>query len=120
MNQKHIFKKGDFLLVGAVLLFSCFLYALFSFRNSTPAAYAEISVDGETVTTLDLNQDTALTVTGYQGGTNTVTVSHQAVSVTEASCPDLVCVHTGQIHNTGETIVCLPNRVVVTIVQGTD
>ncbi|HBE87040.1 MAG TPA: hypothetical protein DDW53_19330, partial [Lachnoclostridium sp.] len=36
-------------------------------------------------------------------------------SITEASCPDKVCVRTGKIHRSGELIVCLPNRVVITI-----
>ena len=35
--------------------------------------------------------------------------------MTEADCPDKICVNTGKISKIGETIVCLPHRVVVEI-----
>ena len=37
------------------------------------------------------------------------------VSVTEADCPDKVCVNTGEISKSGDTIVCLPHKLVVEI-----
>lgn len=46
---------------------------------------------------------------------NVVTISGGKVSVTEASCKNQVCVKHGTISGTGETIVCLPNRLVVRI-----
>ena len=46
---------------------------------------------------------------------NVVTISGGKVSVTEASCQNQVCVKHGTISMTGETIVCLPNRLVVRI-----
>ena len=46
---------------------------------------------------------------------NVVTISGGKVSVTEASCKNQVCVKHGTISMTGETIVCLPNRLVVRI-----
>ena len=36
--------------------------------------------------------------------------------MTDADCPDKLCVKTGRISKTGETIVCLPHRVVVEII----
>ncbi len=35
--------------------------------------------------------------------------------VTEADCPDKLCVHQKAISKTHETIVCLPNKVVVEV-----
>lgn len=37
------------------------------------------------------------------------------VRVTESTCPDKICVRTGWIGRPGQSIVCLPNRVVVRI-----
>ena len=48
---------------------------------------------------------------------NVVKISGGEVSVTEASCKNQVCVKHGSITHTGETIVCLPNRLVVRIVD---
>jgi len=49
---------------------------------------------------------------------NVVEISGGAVSVTEASCKNQVCVKHGAINRTGESIVCLPNRLVVRIESG--
>ena len=46
---------------------------------------------------------------------NTVVISDGKVEVTESSCKNQVCVKHGAISQTGESIVCLPNRLVVTI-----
>jgi hypothetical protein len=46
---------------------------------------------------------------------NVVEISGGTVSVTEASCKNQVCVKHGAISRSGESIVCLPNRLVVRI-----
>lgn len=42
------------------------------------------------------------------------------VSMPEASCPDQICVHHSRISRNKETIVCLPDKVVITIENGED
>lgn len=37
------------------------------------------------------------------------------VWVSEATCPDKICVHQGKIHMDGEIIVCLPNKMTAQI-----
>lgn len=48
----------------------------------------------------------------------TVHIDGGMVWVTDADCPDKVCVNTGTITRSGQSIVCLPSGVVVTIVDG--
>lgn len=112
-----LYKKQDLILLAAVLAVSCLLFFFWRLVLSAPAARADVSVDGQTVLQLDLSEDRVLTVDGWNGGTNTITVKDGAVSVTEASCPDHVCIRTGAISRAGETIVCLPNRLVITVIQ---
>ena len=112
-----LWKKKDLHLLAAALIAACLLFFLYRFLSAAPAAYGEVSVNGEVVAELDLNQDTSLTVSGWNGGSNTIVVQNGAISVTEATCPDHVCIHTGEISRTGETIVCLPNRLIITIIQ---
>lgn len=45
----------------------------------------------------------------------TVIIEDGEVSVTSSDCPDHVCVDTGKISNSGESIICVPARVVVTV-----
>ena len=65
--------------------------------------------DGQLLRTLDLRQDTVFTVEG-PAGENTVTVAGGEVFVSQADCPDQVCVLHGPLRRTGGPIVCLPNR----------
>ena len=51
---------------------------------------------------------------------NVVTIRGGKVSVSEASCKNQVCVNHAEISLTGESIVCLPNRLVVRIEGSSD
>ena len=51
---------------------------------------------------------------------NVVVISNSTVSVTEASCKNQVCVKHDAISRSGESIVCLPNRLVVRIESGSE
>lgn len=48
---------------------------------------------------------------------NTLLIRNGKADMTEADCPDQICVKHEPISHAGETIICLPNRVVVTIVS---
>ena len=50
------------------------------------------------------------------GAGNRLLISNQTANMVWADCPDQICVHQAPISHVGETIICLPNRVVVTIV----
>lgn len=112
-------KKHDLILVLAVLAAAVFLFAGKKLFFSDPPVSVTISVDGAEVMTLDLNQDCDETIESPGGGTNRVIIKNGAVHMEEASCPDKVCVKQGAVSETGQSIVCLPNRVIVTI-TGTD
>ena len=43
-----------------------------------------------------------------------------ALRVTESDCPGQDCLHTGAIFRSGESIVCLPAEIVITLSGGTD
>ena len=115
---KSLWNKKDLLFIAAILLAAGLAFLFFRPQPSESLSRAEISVDGETVMELDLSEDQVLTVDGAGGGYNRIQVRDGAVSVLEASCPDKVCVHTGTVRYPGETIVCLPNQMIITVIQG--
>lgn len=118
-ENKHIGKKKkELVLILVILAVSALLYAGTRIIFSKPPMRVEISVDGTVIETLDLNKDTELTVEGWNGGTNLVVIKDGTVHVTEASCPDKVCVNQGTIRRTGEAIICLPNRMIARITGG--
>ena len=77
-----------------------------------------VKVDGNIVYMLSLDKNASVTVEGYQGGSNTVVIENGTVYMKDADCPDKLCEKTGKISKNGETIVCLPHRVVVEIQGG--
>ncbi|MBQ2732986.1 MAG: NusG domain II-containing protein [Clostridia bacterium] len=72
--------------------------------NGVQTAVYPLSVDGE----YPLN-----------GGTNILVIENGEAYLRYADCPDKVCVNTGKIRYEGQTIVCLPNKLSVTV-RGTD
>ncbi len=108
-------KKKDIIFIGvllAVALIAFFVVDRFIKKDGDKVV---IKVDGEVVKIINISNSQSIIVNGYEGGTNTVVIENGTVYMTEADCPDKICVNTGKISRTGETIVCLPHRVVVEI-----
>ena len=106
--------KNDILLLLAVLVLAGGFWLARALTRQE-GAVAEVTVDGEVVMTLPLSRDTAVVL---GNGTNTLVIESGTARVTEASCPDHVCMDRGTICYDGETIVCLPNKVVITVIGG--
>ncbi|MBR4768541.1 MAG: NusG domain II-containing protein [Lachnospiraceae bacterium] len=105
--------KNDVLLIGGLLTVS--LAVFFMFRVfQRPGAYVEIRSGNEIVTVLPLSRNETRVVNSTLG-TNTVVITDGSVSVTEADCRDHICIKRGPVKNVGETIVCLPHKLVLTI-----
>ena len=66
---------------------------------------------------LPLSADTELEI-GEGEKRNLLVISDGEARISEASCPDHVCVKRGRVSFDGQSIVCLPNKVVVSIVGG--
>ena len=115
LRNRNFIQKRELNLIVAILVISGLLSAIFYAGNRKAAKEVLVTVDGQAVATLDLNKDTDMMINGYHGGTDHLIIKDGYASITDASCPDKVCVRTGKIHKTGELIVCLPNRVVVSI-----
>ena len=52
------------------------------------------------------------------GGSNILVIENGEAFLSEADCPDLLCVKQGRIRYNGQTITCLPNRLTVTVEGG--
>lgn len=91
--------------------------------SGTEKRTAEIYQDGRLLYTIDLdhvNESYEITVTGENGAYNIILAEPGQISMKEASCPDKLCVHMGKIHNASLPVTCLPNKVVIRIIPGTD
>lgn len=108
--------KRELILITVLIAIAAIWFIGQKLLFSAPAAYAQVTVDGDVVQTLDLAKDTEITITGKQGGSNLLVIRDGEVWCASASCPDKVCVSQGKKSHNGDTIACLPNRMIVTIV----
>jgi hypothetical protein len=109
-------KKADIVLVLALLLVAA-AAGLFMLVVRDAGAEAVVVQDGKEILRLPLNEDTEEVITRGEDS-NTVVIRGGTARVTEANCPDKTCVHTGEIRYEGQTIVCLPHKLVVKIEGG--
>ena len=105
--------KKDLLFVGICLLIGGGLLA-YIYLGRTKEPQVSVRVDGETVETFSLADRVTYEIAGV-GGTNVLCIEDGAAWLTEADCPDRICVNTGKIKYVGQSIICLPHKVVVEI-----
>jgi hypothetical protein len=107
------------LLLGVAVVVSALVLWL---RPGTAAhPVARITLDGAVVQEIDLDQVVqpyTFQLEGEGGGTNTILVEPGRIGVSEASCPDQICVRQGMISDGTVPVVCLPNKLVITITGG--
>ena len=76
-----------------------------------------VEQDGQETARYALLEDRTVKIEG-QGGFNILVIEGGQVWLSDADCPNLLCVKTGKIRYAGQSIVCLPHRLVVKIVGG--
>ena len=103
-------KKADVILLIVLVLLGAGL-SLLSASAGSAGQQVEVSVDGQLYGTYSLSEDQTIEI----NDTNVCEIKDGEVNMIQADCPDQLCIHQGPIHIQGETIVCLPNRVVVEI-----
>ena len=107
-------KKKDLILICSVLVLAAAFWlvprAVGLFGNSKEQKL-RITVSGEEYGTYSLEEDQVIKV----GDTNICEIKDKKVSMLSADCPDQLCIHQRTIQLQGETIVCLPNKVVLEI-----
>ncbi|MCC8066825.1 MAG: NusG domain II-containing protein [Clostridiales bacterium] len=108
-------KKADIrllLIVGA----ACVVLLIWRSLFQEDGASVVVQVDGEVYGTYSLSKDQTIRI----NDTNVLVISDGEAYMSEANCPDGLCISQGHISAEGTMIVCLPNRVVVQIVDTDD
>ena len=120
--MKYGIRKADVVL-GILLAVLCAVVCWYVWNSGSEGAYAVVTVDGEEYGSYPLNEDREIDIDSEYGH-NRLKISGGKVLMTEASCPDGYCLDqhrgSGGMKDSNETIVCLPNHVVVSISQGDD
>lgn len=114
LEKKH---RNDIILAAVLLLAALAAFAVIQLTKKS-GGYAVVVQEGKEIASYPLSEDISVTFQSSNGGYNTLVIKAGKADVTEADCPDKLCVNQHSISFNGETIVCLPNKLVVKIVSG--
>lgn len=123
MMMKYIkmIKRGDVIIVLLLMLGSFLPLGVFTYVQATADQanrQAVIEVDGEIVRVFDLVDDGKTETFRYQddhGHENVLVRTGMTVTMTEANCSDQVCVRMAPVDLVGDTILCLPHKMLVEV-----
>ncbi len=101
----------DVIVIVAILLISVSLLLIMTLTKKE-GAVAVVEIDGKTVVeySLSVNGEYSL-----NNGTNVLVIENGQAYLNYSNCPDHTCEITGKIHYVGQTIVCLPNKLSITV-----
>ena len=105
-------EKRDKLLIVIVVCVALCAFLAHQIIGGDGAGKVTVKVNGELKGTYSLAEDQTIEI---NGGTNILQIKNGKADMTEADCPDQLCVHQKAISRTGESIICLPNQVVVSV-----
>lgn len=108
--------KQDLILILIVLIFGVGFIMVIRFMSPITATKANVYYDNKLVLTIDLSNDELkeYTVKGYKGDIVIETKKNQ-IRVKEETSPLHICSKQGWVTSSLESIVCLPNKVIIKI-----
>ncbi len=113
-NMDEYRKAKNTLFLAMAFLTVSMIGSLFFMATKKGGTEVSVTVDGKEHYKGSLFVEKELQI----GEGNTLLIRNGKADMTEADCPDQICVKHEPISHAGETIICLPNRVVVTITSG--
>ena len=101
----------DIIVIAVILLLSVSLLLIMTLTKKE-GAVAVVEIDGKTVAeySLAVNGEYSL-----NNGTNVLVIENGQAYLNFSNCPDHTCEITGKISFVGQTIVCLPNKLSITV-----
>ena len=106
-------KKNDIILIAVILVLGIGAFIFFR-MGGKEGAQVTITVDQKLYGTYELSKDQTIEI----NDTNTLKIENGQAKMVEADCPDGLCLRQHAISKDNETIVCLPNKIVVEVIGG--
>ena len=111
-------KKNDKVLIGILLVITFILFlGLIFMRQGTVNGEVVVLIEGKEYGRYSLSEDRRVGIPG-RCGINVLTIENGEAWMSEAVCPDKICMDFGKIHYNTEMIVCRPGGIVVVIENG--
>ena len=115
----RIIKKMDIVIIAVLILLSFTPHLIF-FKTSQKGSknnYAIIQVDGKIHKKIDLSKvkKSEKVNLNLPNGKNTLLIKNNNIQMYSANCNDALCVKQGNISKVGQTIICLPHKLIIEI-----
>lgn len=112
-------KKADLFLIAILIIIGIILSIIIYLPRTSSGNFVEVRLDGEKIAIYPLDTERTETIPA-ENGINTFQIKDGIVTMTDADCNDRVCVAMKSISRSGETIVCLPHKLVLEIVTNSN
>lgn len=113
-------KKNDMILAAVVLALAGGLLLLQHGRAADRSGSVAVYRGKARLAAYPLAEDKEVVLDGMDGGTNTLIICDGQAYIKAADCPDGLCMKQGSISRNGQSIICLPHQLVITIEDGAD
>ncbi|GFI04934.1 MAG: NusG domain II-containing protein [Lachnospiraceae bacterium] len=107
--------KKDLILLGGILLTAFVIWLIPMLLNNGAPAVIRVFQDGHEIGTYSVLEDQTIAIPYEEENYNLLLISGGQVSVSDADCPDGLCVRHRAIERNGESIICLPHKLVIQI-----
>lgn len=115
------FKKSDLIVIGGVLIVALAFFLIQTFVTKEEGVKAEIYYYSQLIEKVDLEKDKGKEILIPQNENVIIGVDDEGrIAFISSDCPDKLCVKTGKLHLVGQYAACLPNGIIVKIVQKGD
>ncbi|MGN0550714.1 MAG: NusG domain II-containing protein [Acutalibacteraceae bacterium] len=116
-----IFKPLDILVIIIILFVAVSYLMAMIFYSSSDDLSVVIRENGDIVYQCKLSDiDEKTEITAGENLKVKVLIEKDGATVTESECDNKICVNTGKLTRAGSTAVCLPAKVTVTLVSGSE
>ena len=109
--------KNDIIFIAILVIFASLAGAFLLIVRKDGAAVS-VTVGGEVYAEYSLSEDREVAI-AIGDNLNYLVIKDGMAYMKEASCPDGICVSHKAVSKVGESIVCLPNKVAVTVIGKT-
>lgn len=109
--------RNDIILIITLLILiigSIITVLIFSFNNDSDMLYVNIYKEDELLYSVSLDENKEYDINGKIGIVHVV-IEDGYVYVSEAFCPNHICIEEGKKNHNNDMIVCLPNLIYIKI-----
>ena len=104
-------RRYDFYVLAVLLIIAA---ASILLRPQSKSNIVKITLSKEVYGYYDLNKNQTIHINKE----NTLKIEDHKIRMISATCPDHLCIKQGAINKKGQSIICLPHKLIVEVVSG--